>query len=74
MNAEMDALRKSEAAAKEMHEKSQGQTNAAKKKAASIRKDISKIFRVCEATTLDDIVTIVRERREFQVQLTMAMA
>ena len=74
MNIEMDALRKSEAMAKEMREKSQGQTNAAKKKAASIRKDISKIFRVCEATTLDDIVTIVRERREFQVQLTMAKA
>ena len=74
MTTEMDALRKSEAIAKEMHEKSQSQTNAAKKKAASIRKDISKIFRVCEAATLDDIVTIVRERREFQVQLTMAKA
>ena len=74
MTTEMDILRKSEAVAKEMHEKSQSQTNAAKKKAASIRKDISKIFRVCEAATLDDIVTIVRERREFQVQLTMAKA
>ena len=34
MNIEMDALRKSEATAKEMHEKSQGQTNAAKKESS----------------------------------------
>lgn len=74
METEMNRLKESEENARKMHEKSQGQTNAAKKKVASIRKDISKIFRVCEAKTLDDIVKIVKERREFQVQLTMAKA
>ena len=73
METEMNRLKESEENARKMHEKSQGQTNAAKKKVASIRKDISKIFRVCETETLDDIVKIVK-RHEFQVQLMMAKA
>ena len=55
-------------------EKDKAKSNAAKRRVESIRKDMGKMLRVCSAKSLEDVEKMVRERREFQVQLTIAKA
>ena len=73
MREKTEALEKLEKV-QEMYEADRAKTNSAKRKVDSIRKDMAKLFRVCGAKSLEDVEAIVRERREFQVQVTMAKA
>jgi DNA repair exonuclease SbcCD ATPase subunit len=57
-----------------LYEADRAKTNSARKKVDSIRKDMAKVFRVCGAKSLEEVEAVVRERREFQVQVTMAKA
>ena len=52
-----------------LYEADRAKTNSARKKVDSIRKDMAKVFRVCGAKSLEEVEAVVRERREFQVQV-----